>query len=577
MLMFVLLSRDALLHSDDEHNGSKPNNRLRPHATSRIKPQQGHHLPDLPRKKEPKEINHGVQDRIKNESPFRERPGDAVVADGETRAAHRPNDAPEEHDSDWESLEEDNHSVSDDQRARREHSSRSSDDERKADDDDVYSRDRSEDLYFQDENAPLADWDYYPKLPQRVQEPNLEELKDGDFDFAACPAFMASVDSSPPPMQTPTHHACDGYDGVLHIQHYDHGGASGVAFFEINIGILQWADQHNYLPWIHLDGYTRPIWDPEVHFHQGPDKVTFTMQKGMEVGWARDVHDITYHTFPGKPVLSEERLTSKVFRVKGTGVWRHYFEPVSDFVPADESCRGKPLVRFSDEHIVPGIHSYAPWAPRAVRHTDAPYLVREDLALDDWFRPQRMHASEIVQRYIRFNPVMEHRAKCSFPDPEFSLGMHIRHGDKYLERHIIKTGVFLKYATAFVENGGKAIYVASDSAKVFEKIATKWPEHVASHVVRQPSVAGLTRNKTAAFDLGVSAHRTNTEALTDLLALSKCTFFIHSLSALSEAVLYMNPGLIERSINLEDRNSRYKTPEYFVNEIMPRGRTKAEK
>ncbi|KAL3934656.1 MAG: hypothetical protein SGARI_003297, partial [Bacillariaceae sp.] len=441
-----------------------------------------------------------------------------------------------------------------------------------ADDDDIFSGDRSEDLYFQDEKAPIADWDYFPKLPQRVKEPILDQLKDGDFDESSCPASMSTVDTSPPPPQSPTDHACDGYDGVLHIKHFDKGGASGVAFFEINIGILMWADQHNYLPWVHLDGYTWPIWDADVHYHQSPNNLTFEMLSGMEVGWARDARDITHHIFPGKPVQRENGLRAKRFRAPGTGVWRHYFEPVSDFVPGDESCKDKPLVRFHDDHIVPGIHSYAPWAPRAVKHTDAQYLVRDDLSLDDWFAPQRLHASEIVQRYIRFNPMMERRAKCSFPDTEFSLGMHIRHGDKYIERDIIKTGVFLKYATAFVENGGKAIYVASDSAKVFEKIATKWPEHVANHVVRQPSVAGLTSNKTAAFDLGVSAHRTNTEALTDLLALSKCTFFLHSLSALSEAALFINPGLVERSVNLEDRNQRYKTPEYFVNELMPKGK-----
>jgi hypothetical protein len=167
--------------------------------------------------------------------------------------------------------------------------------------------------------------------------------------------------------------------------------------------------------------------------------------------------------------------------------------------------------------------------------------------------------------------MMERRAACSLPNPEYSLGMHIRHGDKYIERKVIKTGKFLRYAKAFVENGGGSIYVASDSAKVFEKIEKSWPKNVSSHVVRQPCI-GLTNNGTAAFDLGHSAHRTNTEALTDLLALSKCTFLLHGLSALSEAVLYMNPGLIERSINLEDRNHKHKTVDYFVNEIMPKGR-----
>ena len=427
-----------------------------------------------------------------------------------------------------------------------------------------------EDIYFQDENTPIADWDYYPKKPQSVKEPLLDNFDD-NFDYSKdCPSFMNQLDTSPPPPKEPTHTACEGYDGVLHIDRYDYGGASGTAFFEFNIGMLQWADQHNYLPWIHLNDYTWPIWDENVHGQHASTNISFTMKDGMEIEWARDKRDKTYHIFPGRPVQTRE-LTSKQYHVDGTGVWLHYFEPPTDFVPGDESCKDKPLIKFENEHIVPGIHEYAPWSPRAWRHTDAPYIVRDDLTWDDWFAPQRLHASETVTRYIRFNPMMERRAVCSLPDPEYSLGMHIRHGDKYIERKVIKTSKFLRYAQAFVENGGGAIYVASDSAKVFEKIEKTWPKNVSSHVVRQPCI-GLTNNETASFDLGHSAHRTNTEALTDLLALSKCTFFVHGLSALSEAVLYMNPGLIERSINLEDRNHKYKNVDYFVNEIMPKGK-----
>jgi hypothetical protein len=78
----------------------------------------------------------------------------------------------------------------------------------------------------------------------------------------------------------------------------------------------------------------------------------------------------------------------------------------------------------------------------------------------------------------------------------------------------------------------------------------------------------LTRNETAAFDLGVSPHRTNVEALTDVLALSKCTFLLHGLSAMSEAVLYLNPGLVARSINLEDEVYEKFGPEEFVQTLM---------
>lgn len=406
---------------------------------------------------------------------------------------------------------------------------------------------------YTDKNAEIADWEYYPNLPQRVENPTPMKTP----SRSECQMYMEHIDTSPPVLGRPSGTACDGYNGVLHIQHFDRGAASGTAFFQFIIGLLQWADQHNYLPWIHIDdGYTRPIWDDFVHNQPRPNSPNnFTMIYGMDIGWARDRNDPGGHTFPGRPYQRKSRLRSKTFPYHGTGVWEHYFLPPNDFVPGDSSCREKPLIRMTNNHIAPGVHVLAPWAPRAWKHTEVEYILRPDLSWTDWFAPQRQHAAEIVQRYIRFNPTIERRAQCAFPDPHFSLGMHIRHGDKYLERKILPPSWFLKYAEAFVNNGGGAIYVATDSSEVLETIANEWPENVSSHVIHQPFVAGRTTNETAAFDLGISAHRTNVEALTDILALSKCTFFLHGLSALSEAVLYLNPSLVVdgRSINLEDK------------------------
>jgi hypothetical protein len=61
------------------------------------------------------------------------------------------------------------------------------------------------------------------------------------------------------------------------------------------------------------------------------------------------------------------------------------------------------------------------------------------------------------------------------------------------------------------------------------------------------------------------------EALTDALAMSKCTYLLHGLSALSEAAFFINPGLMERSVNLEIE-ARVYDKEHFENVILPRGR-----
>ncbi len=433
-----------------------------------------------------------------------------------------------------------------------------------------------EDMYFRDPKAPVADWHYFPPRKEPRRDASWHQAgKDlpPPMSKAECNVVLQTIDTSPPSRREPSNKACKGYDGVFQIQHFDRGGASGTSFFMFNVGMLAWADQHNYLPWIHIeDNYTVPIWDENVHNNNVTKPTEFTMMEGMEIGWSRDPDDPRAHLFPGKPFVKEP-LRPKTFVRSGTGVWEHYFLPVNDFVPGDLSCRDKPLVKMNEDHIVPGMHANAPWAPRAWRYAEPDYVKRWDLTWDQFFRPQRKRGAEITNRYIRFNPVMEQRAACAFPDPEFSLGLHIRHSDKVVERRVISTDEFLVFAKAFVENRGRSIYVATDSTRVIDSILETWPENVVSHVIYQGSVLGRSTNTTAAFDIGVSHHRTNVEALTDVLALTKCTFFVHGLSAMSEAVLYLNPGLVSRSLNLEeyDKDDERFHPPYFVNHIMPLG------
>lgn len=437
------------------------------------------------------------------------------------------------------------------------------------------SDDEKEDMYFRDPYVPVADWNYFPPS-KREPRRDASWAQAGTIPLAKkeCDRFMNHVDTSHPPLREASNGACEGYDGVLHIHHFDHGGASGASFFLFNIGMLAWAEQHNYLPWIHIeDNFTIPIWDPIVHMNT-TKAVTFEMETGMDIEWARDPNDPRFHMFPGKPI-PRGPPSSKTFVLRGTGVWEHYFLPPNDFVPGDLSCRNKPKIQMSDDHVVPGLHQNAPWVPRAWRYSENPRILRHDLSWDNWFKPQRKRATEITERYIRFNPMMEQRAHCAFPNPEFSLGMHIRHGDK-AERAVIEPDRFLVFAEAFVNNGGGSIFLATDSALVVEIILETWPKHVADHIVHQPSVLGLTSNGTAAFDLGVSRHRTNVEALTDILALSKSTFLLHGLSAMSEAAFFLNPGLVSRSINLEDELYRKYRPDHFVKTMMPLGRKEAK-
>lgn len=427
------------------------------------------------------------------------------------------------------------------------------------------SEEDKNDHCFRNPDAPVATWDYYPnKTQQIVREPEI------NLDPSKCASIMETLPTviKQQPAFDPV---CEGYDGVLHIQQGDSGGASGTVFFQFVVGMLQWADQHNYIPFVHFNEFSTKIYDEKVHSHG--DRKTFAAMEGMDIEFARDAHDPENCLFPGRPVLMwPGGLRKNDVILEGTGVWEHYFQPVSPFDPRDPSCEALPLVTMSYNHIVFGIHSQAPWAPHPWRYLMPAYIEKTDIPLQDWLMEQRPHAVRTTQRYIRFTPHMEQRAACAHPRPPGSLGMHIRHADKQLSRSNVPVDNFLEFAQSFVDAGeGGDIYVATDSKLVLEEIFERWPKKVRDRIVYQKGVQGLSRNETAAFDLGVSVHRTNTEALTDLLALSKCTYLLHGLSALSEAVFFLNPGLMKRAVNLDDIEADYTT-EYFVNKILPQGK-----
>lgn len=194
------------------------------------------------------------------------------------------------------------------------------------------------------------------------------------------------------------------------------------------------------------------------------------------------------------------------------------------------------------------------------------YMQQPNVPFKEWFAPQREHAAATTKRYIRLTPDLEQRALCAHPQHENSLGMHIRHGDKEMSRDYIPVDAFRPLCEAFVDNGGGSIYLATDSALVVETIMKEWPSRVSERIVRQPAVQGLSRNESAAFSLGLSEHLTNVEALVDARAMSKCTYLLHGLSALSEAAMYLNPAL--KPVNLEDPDEQAKDVNYFVTEVM---------
>ena len=354
----------------------------------------------------------------------------------------------------------------------------------------------------------------------------------------------------------PTHHACDSYDGLLHIKMGDYGGAGGTIFFQFVIGQLIYAEQNNLLPFIHLDKFSHLVYDPIVH---GTDQhIQIQTQGVQEISTTQDLR-WRRALYPGPPIEASTGRDSgrHTSRLNGTGVWDHYFSRVSDYCPTDISCQSLPYLTMTREHVSPGLHLYAPWAPKIWRYGPMPdFIGQPHLSLRQWLLPQRLKAAEIVNRYYKFQASLTKQVNFKLLTNKHCLGLHIRWSDKGGTRRLVHVSEFLPYVQTYLKqvsdtNTGikPCIYVATDSIPVLDEIKSTWPTDVQRHAIySQASVR--SPNTTAVFHM-TSHHLTNTEVLRDILELSKCQFLIHGKSAVSESAMYLNPDLIYQSINLE--------------------------
>ena len=391
-----------------------------------------------------------------------------------------------------------------------------------------------------------------------------------------------------PPRRTPTHHACDDttIQGIYHIQMTDELGGVGTAFFQLVIGQILYAETYHLKPWIYFNNFSQVFYDPVVHGPHGGTDVSVTMRAAAadavpssNASYVHRRHGHKRDYTPGPPPVlvghnsSLSQLPHRDFTFSGTGVWEHYFEPISDYVPGDVSCRDKAYVTMDLYLITPGLHGYDPaLATRCWRYDYLPdYITQPHLSYHEWWEPQRVRAHRVVSQYFRFrphltqavtqriNPYCQQQGHNNREDggnretaKVWCLGIHVRHSDKAAGRRVLPLDAFVPYVQAFFEAGGDYLYVATDSAQVINDIQSTWPSTWQSKIRHLGNQVVRSTNRTAVFDLTPSHHRTNQEVLMEILALSHCHFLVSGLSAVSETSIWINLNLHNRSVNLED-------------------------
>jgi hypothetical protein len=345
---------------------------------------------------------------------------------------------------------------------------------------------------------------------------------------------------------------CDNKDGILLIQRGDGQSAVGTMFFLYTVNQLIYADKFNLLPWIHFLPKP-PCYDPNVH---GTSTITFQMLTGAVeeqiygIGdqYCRFAKQNSY--YPG-PLKFSKEFKLQNFSLQGNGVFDTYFQSLG-FPPEDTSCQKKPLVILKPRSIDPGMHFCAPWAAQAWPHKTIPLASRpegQNITVHEWLQTKRRIASTQVQRYFKPLPWLRHHVREANPSSD-CLAMHIRMTDKGNGRIKQPLTRFQEYAEAYTKaSKGNPIFVATDDATVIRTIQSDWKISLLRY---QKAAIRMEGGSSAIFHQFLNeTHRTNTEGLVDIYAMSKCHFFVHGYSAMAEATLYVNPELHNRSVNVD--------------------------
>mmetsp|Transcript_41590 Transcript_41590/g.137825 ORF Transcript_41590/g.137825 Transcript_41590/m.137825 type:complete len:452 (+) Transcript_41590:93-1448(+) len=335
---------------------------------------------------------------------------------------------------------------------------------------------------------------------------------------------------------------------VLHIAWSDRWAGATTVFFLYVVNQIIYADMHGLKPWVHLAAGNTWVYDATVHRGE---------PRHLEVD--RCLEPSVEKSVPGAPDASGpvRRCRHSVY---GSGVWGSYFEETLNVV-SHLPC----MLSLARRQVYPGVHRNAPWAVRAWPYSsDAGGLQtrgapQRNETLMKWYAPQRAAAHAVVSRYFRPRPLILTLAERIRATGGTWLGVHFRASDKAAGRRRLVLDAFRPYVERFVELAHDPhVLLATDDQAAAAQIRARWSSRAASRVVLQEG-AFRTNTTSAVFKLTPSRHKTNVDVLTDIYGLASCSVLLHGFSAVSEAAIYVNLELHERSINLEDDGGRGRT------------------
>eukprot|EP01084_Bolivina_argentea_P065473 119345_1 len=245
-------------------------------------------------------------------------------------------------------------------------------------------------------------------------------------------------------------------------------------------------------------------------------------------------------------------------------VWNYYMHPME---PISQGCdmNISNITVLSQEYIFPEMHYYKEWAIHAwyyqwlpeeyIKHKDNESLDYQRY-YEEWYYIQRLKGYRIVSKWFKYRQEIIDQVdmiwNSFFSDGQYEiLGVQMRGTDKGgPRRRQVEPDEYIEYMSAFKKyyQDKAMFFVATDDGNYLMQVKSKFGNEILytqDDVIRSNDTTPVFRfNDVSKYDIG-------RQVIVDILLLSRCDWFIHSSSAVAEAVFYNNIKLHNNSVHLE--------------------------
>lgn len=205
---------------------------------------------------------------------------------------------------------------------------------------------------------------------------------------------------------------------------------------------------------------------------------------------------------------------------KTNNAWEYYFEPVSSakYEPGDQIWKNN----------------------KAIDGYTTSLLTRRHRRTNKDMRMHRRKINAYIKKYIKLKPSLQEKIDDFYQKNiagKKTIAIHVRGTDKYLENRPFNPSLIFAQANRIAAQYPNCQFlVATDEQAILEKAKKELHRKVIHYdAYRSPSGTPLHYNNS------YNKAKQGEEVIIEAYLLAKCDIFLHTISAVSSAVLFLNP------------------------------------